>query len=45
MLVLIDFLALPGVVLAFTLPQAILLWTEPDFAAEPENEGHAVVSG
>ncbi len=45
MLVLVNFLALPAVVLGFTLPQAILLWTEPDLAPDPEDENPMVVAG
>lgn len=29
--------AMPAVLLAITLPQAILLWTEPDFEAQPRD--------
>jgi len=32
-------LVLAGIVLALTLPQAILLWTEPDMEGEPEGSG------
>lgn len=34
--VLLYLIALPGVLLAITLPQAILLWTEPDLEVEAE---------
>lgn len=43
MLVLVNFLALPAVILGFTLPQAILLWTEPDLTSGVEDEAHSAV--
>jgi len=35
---LLEWIALPAVLLAVTLPQAIILWTEPDVAADFEEE-------
>lgn len=35
--ILMYLLVLPAILLAITLPQAMLLWTEPDFIAEPED--------
>jgi hypothetical protein len=37
--------AVPVAALFFSLPQAILLGTEPDLALEAEDEGHAMVTG
>ena len=36
--ILLEWIALPAVLLAVTLPQAILLWTEPDFTPDPHEE-------
>ncbi len=35
--ILLNLVALPSVLLAVTLPQAILLWTDPDLEPEPED--------
>jgi len=39
--VLLYLIVLPGILLAVTLPQAIILWTEPDMEMEPEESAPA----
>ncbi|MGB6134924.1 MAG: hypothetical protein WBG54_24320 [Acidobacteriaceae bacterium] len=41
--ILLYCIALPAVLLAITLPQAIILWTEPDLAPDREEEAHSAV--
>jgi hypothetical protein len=35
---LLYLIVLPMILLAITLPQAIILWTEPDMVPEPDEE-------
>jgi hypothetical protein len=37
------FASVPFAILFFSLPQAILLWTEPDLEPDPEDQSQTVV--